>query len=116
MQENQEVCELCLRRITNPVCTNCYLKHVRSWLRDFGLSEKKIERAIEIVRTRLPQETLNKSNCVLCDKEVVSICMYCSFLRTSQILIQLGAGRKELEHYEDSSNFSREAKMRKSFD
>ena len=103
----QENCQLCLRGITNPICVSCYLKHARLWLRDFGLTEKQVERAMEKIKARMPEETLNEHECVICKNGKLSICMYCAFLKSSPVILKLG-NRKHKEAFIESSNFRRE--------
>ena len=102
----REMCELCMHQITNPICANCYLKHARSWLRDFGLSDIEIKQALSKIKEKLPRETLNEHVCVICGKEQISICMYCAFLRSSKILLQHANNKS----YQESSNFIQEEK------
>jgi hypothetical protein len=96
-----------MRTITNPICVNCYLKHARHWLRDFGVDKGRAERIIEKIKAKLPQETLNKHGCIICRKSKLSVCMYCAFLRTSKEIIKLSKG-KQKEAYVDSANFELE--------
>lgn len=104
----KEVCSICLHAISNPVCTKCYLKHARYWLKDFGLKDEKIEETLRKIKQNLPEESLNEHKCVICGKEIVSICAYCAFLRTSQTILQLHANKKQIESFIDSSNFQHE--------
>lgn len=100
-----ETCQVCLRRITNPICAGCYLRHARYWLRDFGLTEEQADKAIEKIKKRLPRETLNEHECVICKKGKLSICMYCAFLKTSKVILKIDLNKKNKEAYLDSSNF-----------
>ena len=108
MEHKNEVCEICMHTITNPVCVDCYLKHAESWLNDFGLSEGQTRKVLEKIKARLPRETLNTHKCILCGKGTISVCSFCSFLRTSDILLKLNAGKMPVEAYLDSSNFDLE--------
>jgi hypothetical protein len=90
MQE-KEVCEICLHTITNPICADCYLNHARSWLIDFGACNMEIRRALKEIKSRLPEETLNEHECIICNMEKVSLCMYCAFLRSSKTLLKVSA-------------------------
>jgi len=100
----EEQCEICLHPITDPVCVSCYLKHARVWLRDFGVTEKQVEKAIAQIKESLPAETLNQHRCVICGKNDVSVCMYCSFLRTSKVLLRLAKSSRT--PYEESHRFT----------
>ena len=104
----KEVCAICLHAISNPVCTSCYLRHASYWLRDFGLNEERVRETINKIRQSLPEESLNEHRCVVCGKDVVSICAYCAFLRTSQTILQLHANKKQIESFIDGSNFKYE--------
>jgi hypothetical protein len=106
--ENDESCEICLHVISNPICIDCYLKHAKLWLQDFGLNEKQIERVMEKIQEKLPKETLNEHECIICGKQKVGVCIYCAFLRTSSILLKLNAPTKAVEAYLESANFERE--------
>ena len=110
--QNKEVCEICLRRISNPVCTKCYLKHAILWLRDFGLSDSQIKKVVERIKARLPKETLNEHRCILCGKNTVSICAYCAFLRSSDMILKLDADEEYKNAFLESANFKLEEDSR----
>lgn len=99
-----ETCQLCLQEITNPICASCYLKHARHWLRDFGLTEGQADIAIKKIKEKLPEETLNEHECIICRNGKLSVCMYCAFLKTSPIILRLG-NKKHKQAFIDSSNF-----------
>ncbi|MBM3234177.1 hypothetical protein FJZ19_03715 [Candidatus Pacearchaeota archaeon] len=108
MENHKDVCEVCLHPISNPICVECYLKHVASWLGDFGFSERKAVKILGRIRQRLPRETMNEYRCIVCGKNDASICMYCAFLATSKIFLKLNAPKKYLDVFLESSNFKRE--------
>ena len=107
MKPARETCEICLHRISNPVCVSCYLKHVNEWLRDFGLDANQRTKVIEKVRKRLPRETLNEHRCVICGNDEVSVCMYCAFLRTSEIILKMHLEREKINNLMEVYDFSR---------
>jgi len=112
MEHKNEVCEICLHTITNPVCVDCYIRHAESWLKDFGLNEKQVRVAIEKIKARLPKETLNAHRCILCGKGTVAVCSFCSFLRTSDVILSLCGEKAPVKAYLESSNFDLERDSR----
>lgn len=87
----------------------CYLKHAKSWLSDFEIGRNDIKKVIDNIKAKLPKETLNEHKCILCGRDVVSVCMYCAFLRTSEVILKLDSTETNIKKsYLDSLNFGLE--------
>ena len=81
-------CVNCSHIISNPVCYECYLKQIESWI-----NEKKlpIKVKLEILKNlslvfSFYGENVSNTNCVLCRFNEVNLCMYCLILETKKIL------------------------------
>ena len=111
MKGDKEFCEFCSMEITNPICVNCYLRHVRAWLQDFGVSASEQKKAVEKIEQRLPKEALNKHTCISCKKESVGVCSYCAFLKSADVITSLATDDQK-ETFLDSSNFEIEWHMK----
>ena len=86
-------CPICLQPITNPMGTECYLKHVDMWLDSQGMSSIESQIVKAHIRKRLPRNDLNSDVCVTCGKEHLSVCSYCFVFVASKVLRELNFAR-----------------------
>jgi hypothetical protein len=99
----------CEYPITDPVCSDCYIRQTAIRLNDLKINSMIIDFVSNKLKKRFLLETLNDSECVLCDKNSIDICRYCF----SVILIGI---LKELNFAEDlMSNFEYSPKYEKFF-
>ena len=96
-----EDCSVCLHPITNPIGTDCYLKHVEMWLVSQGMSYAESKVVKDNIKKRLPKNNSNQEMCVVCGKEHLSICSYCFVFLVSSILNKLGFAEKFEEDFEE---------------
>lgn len=82
----KEMCAVCMEMITNPICTNCYLKQINSWLKSMNI--KSLPRSIIInkIRERSANENLSEENCILCGASEINLCAYCFFSVSARVL------------------------------
>lgn len=82
-------CVLCLHNITNPVCTECYMKHVDFWMDNFGMNGLERNVVLNRIRKHLYLDTLNPEKCIICGIDPVSLCSYCFFFIVEKVLREL---------------------------
>jgi hypothetical protein len=71
-----ESCVFCLQPITNPMCADCYLRHLHLWLISKGMSDIESEIVVRHVKNKLPKDGSSHENCIVCGREL-TICSYC---------------------------------------
>ncbi len=71
LNENQ-VCTICEKPITNPLCIHCLEKEVKEWVSDFN--PELMDKVEEI--TELMPENISEVRCIKC-KRAMSICAHC---------------------------------------
>lgn len=99
IMEKNEVCEICNRPITNPLCNRCRTKHFVLWLNDYDIEIEKRLFLTKKIREKFFFESSNESECILCKNEIVSTCTYCYFLKVEKLMKELRLPRKMLEDY-----------------
>jgi len=106
--ELAENCQVCLHPITNPICSDCYLKHIENWLVSQGMHS--IERSIVLskIRKMLPEDGANPHLCVSCLVEHLSLCSYCFFFKAQNILEELNFSEEFLETFEEIFSYLRD--------
>jgi hypothetical protein len=106
METKNYNCIICLEPITNPVCIECYLKEINSWLQEN--IENKITRQIILLSiiNKIPKTPFKKDLCILCGKNEVTTCSYCFFLKTLEILKKLELSRETMNSFKETFNYS----------
>lgn len=73
------LCTSCVQVITNPICPNCFSKHVINWLRDRNLPNYNINIIKKQLRKLVneSEETPSNNKCIICGTKRVNLCTYC---------------------------------------
>jgi len=96
---NTNSCVLCGYSITDPVCKGCYIKQTRALLQDLKISYIiKDFISIKLKKVQI-KETLNDSECILCEKDTVSICRYCFSLILIRIMREINAPENLINNF-----------------
>lgn len=111
-----ENCSVCLEPISNPICINCYLKEIYSWMQGMKIREIPRNVILEIIRRKLNIDTNNETRCILCYKGYVGICSYCFFSTVERILKELNFSKKLLESFEEIFNYNLVGEVREYFE
>ncbi len=107
MKMEYYLCKKCMHVISNPICSECFLKHVNEWLagRDID-SEKKKEVINELKKSiEISDEGLSDIDCVICHQNTVDFCTYCLVLRARWVLKKL-RDRGIVEDFDDIFNYT----------
>ena len=82
------LCTDCVQIITNPICPNCFSKHVLIWLRDKKISYYQMNSIKNLLNNLVKEaeETPSETKCILCDSRKVNICIYCFTNKARRIL------------------------------
>jgi len=86
---NYNDCAMCMQPINNPICCQCYLKQINSWIEDTGFNKIDKTTIVKEIKKSISQETLSEEKCVICSKESIVLCSHCFFSKTYQTLLRL---------------------------
>lgn len=100
----EELCEMCLRPITDPVCENCYLKQIESWLDKECLNLLVKVNFIKKIRDSIPEYALNEEKCILCNSENIKVCRHCFFLIAANKLLEMKLSKEAVTYFENMFN------------
>ena len=96
-----DLCFNCAQIMTNPICPECWSRHVLAWLNDKNLpedKERKIKKEFKIL-IMYANETHSNTRCILCGKKQVSLCTYCFTNKATKIL-EKTTGPEIIENFE----------------
>ncbi|MDP3917048.1 MAG: hypothetical protein Q8Q42_02055 [Nanoarchaeota archaeon] len=68
-------------------------------LNDLNLHEIAKEIILNKVKNEFPAETLNNTECILCRKDNVAICLYCFSIILTNILRELNFSEEMIENF-----------------
>ena len=101
------LCTNCLQVMTNPICPNCFARHINYWLRDRNLSQKEIKEIIAMLRQVIieAEESPAEISCIVCGEKKVNICTYCFTNKARKILEKSLRNKEEvLNEFEEDFN------------
>lgn len=88
--EVQSLCRSCMHIITNPVCSDCYIREVRNWMAAKGVNPLSRRRILKDIKIQLERYADDGPTCILCGKNDSVVCSYCFFLKAVKSLTQHG--------------------------
>lgn len=108
MNEIDYLCVGCFHTITNPICSVCFIKEVRTWIRDEYISTKSKEKIIEELEriTHNLEEGQSNTSCILCNSRKVDLCAFCLTLKTSRIIKKSMHGKKINNNFKEIFNYN----------
>jgi len=74
---NSNPCILCGDFIKDPLCNDCYINQTKILLNDLEIHTIAKDFINDKIEDLFHLETLNQVKCVLCKKDIVSICHNC---------------------------------------
>ena len=99
------LCTNCADTITNPLCPYCFSQHVLLWLRDKNLSDKQVKLVLMRLKDFIRESEVTPSdiNCIICGREEVKVCTFCSMRKASEIIEKI-AGQDASEMFDEDFN------------
>ena len=105
-------CANCFHTISNPVCPDCFIGEISSWIYELDISSEIRRKVLE----KLPAIVLEADRypadiqCIFCKSDEVSLCSYCLLLKVKKIIedvfIDDEADPTFLKQFEDLFNYS----------
>jgi hypothetical protein len=92
-------CVICQYSITDPICRDCYIKETMIMLNDLRIDPMISDLINTKLKSRLPLETLNDAECILCKKDTASICRYCFSIVLLKLLRELNFTEEIIENF-----------------
>lgn len=96
---NSSSCIICEDSISDPVCRSCYIKQIKILLNDFEFDSIAKEVILRKIKNNFPIETLNNIECILCQKENVTMCRHCFSIVLVDILRELNLPENLIEKF-----------------
>lgn len=93
-------CPNCFEIITDPICINCYTKHISYWLNDNFSNTMAKEIIMKNLLRVLSTESLNDNKCILCGNNAIDLCSYCFSIKASSVLTKLNIPDSFVEDFE----------------
>ncbi len=100
------LCTNCVQVMTNPICPNCFAKHISYWIRDKNLSQKEVKEIMGALSNVIKEaeESPADTSCIVCGERKVNLCTYC-FTNKARIILQRSLRNKEvLKEFEEDFN------------
>jgi len=101
---NHKNCFVCKKRIINPMCMNCRMKQLESWLSDQRLIAQIQTEIIDQAKNIFPKENGTLHSCMLCKKNVM-ICMPCFFSPLNDELQKMDIPPETKESFPKTFNY-----------
>ena len=98
-------CVICDDYISDPVCRSCYIKQINVLLNDLEIHPVASEIILDKIKNKFPIESLNDTECILCNKDNISICRYCFSIILKNILEELNLPEDLIEYFGYSSMY-----------
>lgn len=99
------VCINCYESVTDPVCGHCFLNQIKLWLRDLDIDPVAKDVIINTIKKGNSIDSINATECIICDQQNVSICAYCFFLKSYRILLELNFPKEKVEEFLETFNY-----------
>lgn len=99
-------CLVCLDPISNPICRECHIIEVESWMEDLKIDSEKRKIIIKLIQKKLPKnEDKGNSTCIICKKNQINICSYCLFYISLKVLIDANFPEEIIEDFLETFNY-----------
>ena len=100
------LCTGCVQVMTNPICPECFAKHVSYWLRDKSLSQKEMAEIVAELATVIKEaeESPADTSCIVCGERKVNLCTYCFTNKTRKVLERNLRANEVLNEFEEDFN------------
>ena len=100
------LCTDCVQVMTNPICPNCFAKHINYWLRDKNLSQKETQEIMKALANVIneAEESPADTSCIVCGEDKVNLCTYCFTNKVRRILEKSLRNKEVLNEFEEDFN------------
>ena len=100
------LCTDCVQIMTNPICPNCFAKHINYWLRDKNLTQKEMKEIMAELTVVIneAEESPADTKCIVCGEKKVNLCTYCFTNKTKRILERSLRNKEVLNEFEEDFN------------
>lgn len=105
MEIQEDICPKCLYPITNPVCTSCYFKQLKLWLKDQRIDPKTKNRVLNKIDSKLSDKLNENNSCVLCRNKPITECPYCFFLIALKVITEDNFSQEKVESFMETFNY-----------
>jgi hypothetical protein len=99
---DSNLCTLCEYSITDPICSDCYIRQTAGILYDLKINSMIIHFISNKLKKKFLLETLNYSCCISCNKNRLNICGYCFSVILIGILKELNFSEDLIGNFEHS--------------
>jgi hypothetical protein len=85
--KGEEPCMICFDSISDPMCTNCYIKQTKILFRELNSHSLDNDDILDILKRKYSLlERDEGSLCILCSQKKTSVCRYCYSIFLRKIL------------------------------
>ena len=100
------LCTDCVQVMTNPICPNCFSKHINYWLRDKNLTQKEAAEIIKALSSVISEaeDSPADTSCIVCGEKKVNLCTYCFTNKARRILQRSLRNKEVLNEFEEDFN------------
>ena len=100
------LCTDCVQVMTNPICPNCFAKHINYWLRDKNLSQKEMSEIVTELAIVISEAEESPADiiCIVCGEKKVNLCTYCFTDKIRKILERNLRNKEVLNEFEEDFN------------
>lgn len=99
------LCPKCNYSVSDPICVKCYLMELAIWLNEQKITLDQRAKLMRKIRKNLLYDNFSKQTCILCEKNAVSLCMYCFFFNVMYYLKVLNFSDETIESFQEHFNY-----------
>jgi hypothetical protein len=103
---DQNLCAICLEPISDPVCVNCYAREIYSWAKDKEKDFLDYYSISNMIKSRVSGKSHNRTICILCKEESLTVCSYCLFLTFARLFKVLDFSNQEIQEFLETFNYT----------
>jgi len=104
----QGICTECTEAISDPICLDCFLNQMEDWMIDEDIDPQTKRILIKEIKKEFNEYENNpefETICTICQRQEVSICSYCFFLKIVRILKKIKLSKKKVETFREIFNY-----------
>lgn len=95
-----------MEAISNPICRNCHIEEIESWMKDIKIEFEKRKKIIDSINKKLPSNPIEtNSTCIICKKNEIDICSYCLFYVSLKVLTEENFSYEDITDFLETFNY-----------